>query len=130
MLAGRNAYLVPLLVTGPTSASGDRRRVLFVEDEPGLRRAYRRFFAHRYDMGFATTGEEARQELARFEPDVASLLGDWMRRSGGGTTAGLAFRIGTGCIRCGFAGREGQSGQGVDCSCHVEQLRIGGDVRG
>jgi len=36
-----------------------RRRVLFVEDEPALRFSYERYFRNRYDLAFAATGAEA-----------------------------------------------------------------------
>ena len=49
------------------------RRVLFVEDEPGLQRAYRRFFARQFEMAFAATGRAARSEFERFRPDVLVL---------------------------------------------------------
>jgi DNA-binding response OmpR family regulator len=57
----------------PTPPPGARRRVLFIEDEPGLLRAYRRFFDRQYVMTFAGTGREARAELARGRPDVVVL---------------------------------------------------------
>jgi len=47
--------------------------VLFVEDEPGLLRAYRRFFARHYEMAFAATGRAARVEFERFGPQVLVL---------------------------------------------------------
>jgi DNA-binding response OmpR family regulator len=50
-----------------------RRKVLFVEDEPDLRKAYRRFFAERYDVALAGTGAEALVEFDRFKPDVVVL---------------------------------------------------------
>lgn len=50
-----------------------RRRVLFVEDEAELRRAYRRFFEERYEAAFAGTGEEALARLDAFRPDVVVL---------------------------------------------------------
>lgn len=48
-------------------------RVLFVEDEPGLQRAYQRFFANDYAMAFAGSGREARAELDQFHPDLMVL---------------------------------------------------------
>lgn len=61
-------------MTSPsTRASEPPRRVLFVEDEQGLLRAYERFFAHTYDMAFAATGREARRYLKEFRPDVVVL---------------------------------------------------------
>jgi len=56
-------------MTGPAR----RRKVLFVEDEPGLRSAYARLFVKRYEMAFAATGAEALSELGRFAPDVVVL---------------------------------------------------------
>jgi DNA-binding response OmpR family regulator len=50
-----------------------RRKVLFVEDESSLRRTYQRFFATRYDVAFAGTGTEARQQMAAFGPEVLVL---------------------------------------------------------
>jgi len=52
---------------------GARPRVLFVEDEAGLRRAYERFLKGRFDMAFAETGAAARSELTRFVPDLVVL---------------------------------------------------------
>lgn len=49
------------------------RRVLFVEDEAGLRRAYERFLHGRYQMAFAETGAAARREMAHFTPDLVVL---------------------------------------------------------
>ena len=48
-----------------------RRRVLIVEDETALADAYRRFFATRYEMAFATTGDETLRVSAAFTPHVA-----------------------------------------------------------
>ena len=50
-----------------------RRRVLFVEDEPALRFSYERFFRDRYDLAFAATGAEALAELRTARPDVLVL---------------------------------------------------------
>lgn len=50
-----------------------RRRVLFVEDERLLRRAYERYFRRRYAVAFAETGAEARAQFSRFRPDVVVL---------------------------------------------------------
>lgn len=47
-----------------------RRRVLFVEDEPALRFSYERYFRNRYDLAFAATGAEALAELRAARPDV------------------------------------------------------------
>lgn len=52
---------------------GAKRRVLFVEDEPGLRQAYRRFFAGRFDAVFATSGAEARLLVREFAPELVVL---------------------------------------------------------
>jgi DNA-binding response OmpR family regulator len=49
------------------------RRVLFVEDEEPLRRAYERYFASRYNMAFAGTGAEGIEEFQAFTPDVLVL---------------------------------------------------------
>ena len=49
------------------------RRVLFVEDEEALRRAYERYFAKRYEMSFAGSGAEALQRFDAFSPDVLVL---------------------------------------------------------
>lgn len=53
--------------------SSPRRRILFVEDEEGLRRAYERYFRSRHDIHFAATGAEARSALAAKVPDVLVL---------------------------------------------------------
>lgn len=50
-----------------------RRRVLFVEDEPALRFSYERFFRNRYDLAFAATGAEAIEQLRSARPDVLIL---------------------------------------------------------
>lgn len=50
-----------------------RRRVLFVEDEPALRFSYERFFRNRYDLAFAATGAEAIEQLHTARPDVLIL---------------------------------------------------------
>lgn len=50
-----------------------RRRVLFVEDEPALRFSYERFFRNRYDLAFAATGAEALAQLQTARPDVLIL---------------------------------------------------------
>jgi len=55
------------------SPSPPRRKVLFVEDEPTLRRTYKRFFAHRYDVAFAASGSEARRQMDEFHPEVLVL---------------------------------------------------------
>ncbi len=47
-----------------------RRRVLFVEDEPALLEAYRRYFPPRYETAFARTGAEALAQFPGFNPDV------------------------------------------------------------
>jgi DNA-binding response OmpR family regulator len=52
---------------------GAQRRVLFVEDEAGLRRAYERFLHGRFELAFAETGAAARSEMARFAPDLVVL---------------------------------------------------------
>jgi len=55
------------------SAASPKRRVLFVEDEPALRKSYERFFAARYDLAFAGTGAEGLRRLGEFKPDVLVL---------------------------------------------------------
>jgi len=50
-----------------------RRRVLFVEDEPALRFSYERYFRNRYDLAFAATGAEALIQLRASRPDVLVL---------------------------------------------------------
>ncbi|HXV90936.1 MAG TPA: response regulator [Gemmatimonadales bacterium] len=55
------------------SAGSPKRRVLFVEDEPALRKSYERFFAARYELAFAGTGAEGLRQLGAFEPDVLVL---------------------------------------------------------
>jgi DNA-binding response OmpR family regulator len=56
-----------------TSETGQQRRVLFVEDEAGLRQAYQRFFHGRYELAFAPTGAEARVRVRDFAPDLVVL---------------------------------------------------------
>lgn len=55
------------------SPDGPRRKVLFVEDESDLRKAYRTYFTDRYEMAFAGTGAEAVEQLAAFDPEVVVL---------------------------------------------------------
>ena len=55
------------------SAGSPKRRVLFIEDEPALRKSYERFFAARYELAFAGTGAEGLRRLGEFEPDVLVL---------------------------------------------------------
>ena len=55
------------------SATSPKRRVLFVEDEPALRKSYERFFGSRYALAFAGTGAEGLRRLGEFEPDVLVL---------------------------------------------------------
>lgn len=50
-----------------------RPRILFVEDEVGLRQAYQRFFQRQYELAFAETGREARAQLEAFAPDLVVL---------------------------------------------------------
>lgn len=50
-----------------------RPRVLFVEDESGLRQAYQRYFAKRFEVAMAETGAEARGQFDAFAPDVVVL---------------------------------------------------------
>lgn len=56
-----------------SAASSTRRRVLFVEDEPSLRRAYERAFSDRYESVYAATGADALRQLEQFTPDVIVL---------------------------------------------------------
>lgn len=49
------------------------KRVLFVEDEASLRTSYLRFFAGRYELAFAGTGNEGLAQLQAFNPDVMVL---------------------------------------------------------
>ncbi len=49
------------------------RRVLFVEDDEPLRRAYERWFARRYDMAFAGTGAQGMELFRSFDPEVLVL---------------------------------------------------------
>ena len=53
--------------------SAPLRRVLFVEDEDALRRAYERYFAKRYEMAFAGTGARGFEEFRQFRPDILVL---------------------------------------------------------
>jgi DNA-binding response OmpR family regulator len=55
------------------SADSPKRRVLFVEDEPALRKSYERFFAGRYALAFAGTGADGLRRLEAFTPDVLVL---------------------------------------------------------
>lgn len=55
------------------AAAGQKRRVLFVEDEAALQTSYARFFTSRYEMAFARTGAEAMVQLESFEPEVLVL---------------------------------------------------------
>ena len=55
------------------AASSPLKRVLFVEDEASLRTSYLRFFAGRYDLAFAGTGNEGLAQLKTFNPDVMVL---------------------------------------------------------
>jgi two-component system OmpR family response regulator len=48
-------------------------KVLFVEDEPELQRAYGRYFRDRYDVSFASTGAEVLPQMEKFGPDVVVL---------------------------------------------------------
>jgi DNA-binding response OmpR family regulator len=56
-----------------TSQTGQQHRVLFVEDEAGLRQAYQRYFHGRYEVAFAPTGAEARARVKDFAPDLVVL---------------------------------------------------------
>lgn len=49
------------------------RKVLIIEDETDLRRAYGRYFGTRYRLAFAATGAEALQQLQNFAPEVVVL---------------------------------------------------------
>jgi len=48
-------------------------RVLFIEDEPELQRAYGRYFRSRCDMAFAGNGVEVAPRLEGFDSDVVVL---------------------------------------------------------
>ena len=50
-----------------------RRRVLFIEDEPGLQQAYARFFRDSYEMAFAASGTDGVRTAEVFHPDVLVL---------------------------------------------------------
>lgn len=50
-----------------------RPRVLFIEDESGLRQAYQRYFARRYEVAMAETGAEARRQFDAFAPELVVL---------------------------------------------------------
>lgn len=50
-----------------------RRRVLFIEDEPGIRNSYDRYFRSHVDAVFAGTGAEALEVLRAGRPDVVVL---------------------------------------------------------
>ena len=62
-------------------SASSKRRVLFVEDEPALRKSYERFFAARYELAFAGTGAEGLRRLgelggeAWFKVDAGSAEG-------------------------------------------------------
>ena len=55
------------------STVSGKRRVLFIEDEPALRRSYERFFSRSYEVALAGTGAEGLERLAAFSPDVLVL---------------------------------------------------------
>lgn len=50
-----------------------RRRVLFIEDEPGIRNSYARYFRPHLDVVLAGTGAEALEFLRAGRPDVVVL---------------------------------------------------------
>lgn len=56
-----------------TPDAAARPRILFVEDELGLREAYQRFFSRRYEIALAETGAEARRQSDTFAPDLVVL---------------------------------------------------------
>jgi DNA-binding response OmpR family regulator len=56
-----------------TTETGKGQRVLFVEDEAGLRQAYQRYFQGRYELAFAPTGAEARARVRDFAPELVVL---------------------------------------------------------
>jgi CheY-like chemotaxis protein len=60
-------------MTGPGPDPPPLPRILFVEDEQALAAAYGRFFAGRYAMAFADTGERAITQLEAFGPDLLVL---------------------------------------------------------
>lgn len=55
------------------AAAAPKRRVLFIEDEPALRRSYERFFAGRYELALAESGTTGLAQLESFRPDVLVL---------------------------------------------------------
>ena len=55
------------------SSDSRKRRVLFIEDEPALRRSYERFFGARYEVALAGTGAEGLERLEAATPDVLVL---------------------------------------------------------
>jgi len=56
-----------------TMITDAQTRVLFIEDEPELQRAYGRYFGSRYDVAFAGTGAEVVPRLEGLDPDVVVL---------------------------------------------------------
>jgi sigma-B regulation protein RsbU (phosphoserine phosphatase) len=50
-----------------------RRRILVVDDEPGMLHAVRRLLERNYELLLCATGEQALQVVAQFEPELALL---------------------------------------------------------
>lgn len=50
-----------------------RPRLLFVEDEVGLREAYQRYFQRRFEVALVDSGRQAGTECQRFGPDLVIL---------------------------------------------------------
>jgi DNA-binding response OmpR family regulator len=59
--------------TAFVTTDSPRRRVLFIEDEPGLQQAYARYFRDSYEMAFAASGEAGTRAAGTFHPDVLVL---------------------------------------------------------
>jgi two-component system NtrC family response regulator len=55
------------------TSSAERVRLLFVEDEVGLRQAYQRYFQRRFEVAVAGTGESAQAECRDAAPDLVIL---------------------------------------------------------
>jgi two-component system KDP operon response regulator KdpE len=55
------------------TGTAGRPRILFVEDEAGLRQAYQRYFQRHFDLVVAETGAEARRQFEAHVPDLVVL---------------------------------------------------------
>jgi CheY-like chemotaxis protein len=51
----------------------EKRKVLIVDDEPGVRESLRMVLKEQYDAVLATSGEEALEMLAQVQPDLVLL---------------------------------------------------------